>query len=87
MTDGPKITFPCDYPIKVIADGVEGLSDLVLNIASEYDESLTADKLSERQSREGNYRSITIRFRATGEDQLVSLFSDLKKQDVIRMVL
>ena len=87
MTDGPKITFPCDYPIKVIADGVEGLSDLVLNIASEYDDTLTADKLSERQSREGNYRSITIRFRATGEDQLASLFSDLKKQDVIRMVL
>lgn len=87
MTDEPKITFPCDYPIKVIGDGVEGLSDLVLNIASEYDDTLTADKLSERQSREGNYRSITIRFRATGEDQLASLFSALKRQDVIRMVL
>ena len=87
MTDEPKITFPCDYPIKVIGDGVEGLSDLVLNIASEYDDTLTADKLSERRSREGNYRSITIRFHATGEDQLALLFSALKKQDVIRMVL
>ena len=87
MNDGPKITFPCDYPIKVIGDGVVGLSDLVLKIASEYDDTLTADKLSERQSREGNYRSITIRFRATGEDQRALLFSALKKQDVIRMVL
>ena len=87
MNDGPKITFPCDYPIKVIGDGVVGLSDLVLKIASEYDDTLTADKLSERQSREGNYRSITIRFRATGEDQLALLCSALKKQDVIRMVL
>lgn len=87
MTEGPKITFPCDYPIKVIGDSVEGLSELVLNIACEYDDTLTADKLSERESRQGNYRSITIRFRATGEDQLAALFTALKKHDVVRMVL
>tara|TARA_E500000331_G_scaffold157518_1_gene152778 strand:+ start:9602 stop:9865 length:264 start_codon:yes stop_codon:yes gene_type:complete len=87
VTQEPKITFPCDYPIKVIGDGIDGLSDLVLNIASRYDDTLTADKLSERESRQGNYRSITIRFRATGEDQLASLFSALKKHDAVRMVL
>lgn len=83
----PEIEFPCDYPIKVIVEAREVIVEEVLTIAQRHDPDLDMDKLSERPSRKGNYTSITLQFRATGEAQLKNLFEDLKECPAVRMVL
>lgn len=87
MDQTPKIEFPCDYPIKVIAEAHAGLMEEVLTIARRHDPSVALDKVKQRESRNGKYHSITILFWATGEPQLKRLFEDLKLHDAIRMVL
>lgn len=86
-TPPPRIEFPCEYPIKVIAEAELGLVHVVLSIARRHDPTLVMEKLSERMSRNGNYNAITIQFCATGETQLQALFRDLKECEAVRLVL
>ena len=89
MADGeaPKIEFPCDYPIKVIGDAVPGFLDEVVAIVRTYDDSLSHDRITERDSRKGNYRSITLRVHILSEAQLRPMFNELKAVPAVRMVL
>ena len=83
----PKIEFPCDYPIKVIADASHDLVDNVLSVLVKYDASLSLAKVEERPSKKGNYCSVRVEFYATGEVQLKSMFEELKTHTWVRMVL
>jgi len=83
----PSIEFPCEYPIKVIGDADPFFVEQVLRIMVRHDASLGYDKVSERSSRKGNYAALTVRFRATGERQLKQVFEDLKRCQLVRMVL
>ncbi|MBD3648623.1 MAG: DUF493 domain-containing protein [Pseudomonadales bacterium] len=83
----PKIDFPCDYPIKVIGDAHPGFLDEVFEIMRRHDSSLVMEELTTKSSRKGNFDSITVRFHATGEDQLKRVFEDLKECESVRMVL
>ena len=87
MEQTTRIEFPCDYPVKVIAESGEGLLEEVLTIARRHDPSIALDKVKQRPSRHGKYHSITILLWATGEVQLKQLFEDLKQHDAVRMVL
>ena len=83
----PNISFPCDYPIKVVCDTRAGLHEDVYEIVLKHDPSLTTDKVSQRTSRKGNFISISFMLRAVGQEQLEALFDDLKKLEAVRMVL
>lgn len=81
------IEFPCNYPIKVVVDAEEVIFEEVFSIARRHDPELDRSRVTSRPSRNGNYHSITLQFRATGEDQLQRLFEDLKECRAVRMVL
>jgi hypothetical protein len=83
----PVIEFPCEYPIKVIADSHPQLVSQVVSILRRYDANLSLDKLKERPSRDGNYTSVTVFITATGEPQLKALFEEFKTHHWVRMVL
>ena len=83
----PKIEFPCDYPIKVIGEAVPDFLEQVVAIVRTYDDTLTADRLTERDSRKGNYRSITMQVHVVSEAQLQPMFLELKAIAAVRMVL
>ena len=83
--DEPKIEFPCDYPIKVISEHTDSIIEQVETVARKYDPDLKGVELN--QSKQGTYVSVRLAFRATGEEQLQSLFEDLKKLEGVRMVL
>ena len=83
----PKIEFPCDYPIKVIGEAVPDFLEQVVAIVRTYDDTLTADRLPERDSRKGNYRSITMQVHVVSEAQLQPMFLELKAVAAVRMVL
>ena len=83
----PKIEFPCDYPIKVIADNHDEARGLVMDVMQRHAAPLAENCVSERLSREGRFMSMTITITATGVDQLESIHIDLKATGVVKMVL
>ena len=83
----PVIEFPCDYPIKVIADSHTNLVSQVVTILRRYDANLSLARIKERPSKNGNYTAVTVFITATGEPQLKALFEEFKTHPWVRMVL
>jgi uncharacterized protein len=84
----PKIEFPCDdYMIKVIGDYQLGFVDRVLELTQLHAPEVGADKMQVRYSEKGNFCSVTLWIRATGEPQLQSLHQSLRSYAHVRMVL
>ena len=86
-SEGPKIVFPCDYPIKVLGDTRTDFFKRVYDIVSKHDPNITTDRASQRTSRKGNFISISFMMQAQSREQLEALFADLKQLDSVRMVL
>ena len=83
----PRIEFPCDYPIKVLGEVSAGFEDMVVRIMHKYDPEFDPATVAQRDSRNGNYISVRVVIRATGEDQLQALFAELKQTGRVKMVL
>lgn len=86
--EAPKIEFPCpDYPIKVMGDNSSEYREVVLSIMHKHAAGFDMEKVTVRDSRNGNYLSITIFIEATGKAQLQAIFEDLKSHPSTKMVL
>ena len=83
----PRIEFPCDYPIKVLGEVSAGFEDMVVRIMQKHDPEFDPATVAQRDSRNGNYISVRVVIRATGEDQLQALFAELKQTGRVKMVL
>lgn len=87
MTEPPLITYPCDYPIKVVGDVRPNFHDEVFDVVVRHDPSVTTDKVSQRTSRKGNFVSIRFLLVAQSEAHIRALFADLKEIESVRMVI
>ena len=85
--DEPRIEFPCDYPIKVIVQMGPDVVDEIIHAIKKYDAKITRDLIEQNPSKNGNYVSLRYQLWATGKPQLEKLFSDLKQNKAVRMVL
>lgn len=83
----PKIEFPCDYPIKVIADNSAEARASVLEVMARHAGPIGESSVTERLSREGRFMSLTVTIVATGKDQLSRIHVDLKATGVVKMVM
>lgn len=86
-TDAPTIEFPCPYPVKVMGHATGQFEEAVLRVCQRHAPEVDRDCISVRESRAGNYLSVTVTIRATGEQQLQQLFAELKTVDGIKLVL
>jgi len=88
MDEEPLIRFPCDdYPIKVIGTSHDTLVSAVVAIVRAHDEGFEEATVEERASREGNYTSVRLSIRATGEPQLKALHEALMAHPLVKLVL
>lgn len=85
--DPPRIEFPCDYPITVVVDAGIELRTQVFETFALHAPGFDAERVTERSSRNGNYRSLCFVITATGEAQLRTLFESLKARSGVHMVL
>lgn len=85
--DSPTIEFPCDYPIKVVGETGEHFRNHVVSVFECHAPGFDETCIGIRDSRGGNYQSLTITIVATGEPQLQALFEDLKASPLVKMVL
>ena len=82
-----SISFPCDYPIKVLCKNAPGLLNDLVNCVSKHDSSFKESSLSEKLSQKKNYISVSITLRALSENHIKELYLDLKKIDLVKLVL
>lgn len=85
--EAPRIEFPCLYPIKVIGRAEQGFRDQVIAAIERHTGKIDEELIEEQPSRKQNYLSVRVTIAATGEEQLRSLFEDLKAIDSVKMVL
>ncbi|WP_323845217.1 HP0495 family protein [Microbulbifer magnicolonia] len=84
----PKIEFPCeDYMVKVVRDADDQTHEFVLEVMRRHAPGLDEERITLRDSKSGNFTSMTFYIVATGEEQLQALFDELKAHPSVHMVL
>jgi putative lipoic acid-binding regulatory protein len=87
-SDAPeRVSFPCDYPIKVMVRVEDGVRSHVDAIVERHAGPLDLAAVTERPSARGNFLGITYVIRATGQDQIAQLFAALKLCPQVMLVL
>jgi putative lipoic acid-binding regulatory protein len=82
------LTFPCEFPIKIMGKAHEDLKTLVLETlakhAPEFDEAVS---LTIKESKDANYHAITAVIQAQSKAQLDSIYEVLSANDLVLMAL
>jgi len=84
----PRIEFPCDdYPVKIVGENHSAFAEDVIELVRRHAPEITDAHVKVRASNAGNYCSVTISIRATGEVQLRELHETLKGHPLVHLVL
>ena len=87
MVSEPLLTFPTDYPIKVIGRPSDGFRARVHAIVLRHAPALEAERVSERLSSSGNFLSISYTIFAESREQVEALTAELKACDEVMMLI
>ena len=88
MTEETLMEFPCAFALKVMVVADAGINEVMLTLVNEHvEETLSAKEVTERPSRTGKYKSLTITFTATSKAQLDGIYMALSKHPKVRMAL
>ncbi len=71
------LKFPCEFPIKAMGRTTPELEIAVLEIMNRHVPDLGEGAVRTRESRNGNYISITVTIQARSRDQLDAIYMEL----------
>lgn len=71
------LKFPCEFPIKAMGRATPELEIAVLEIMHRHVPDLGEGAVRTRQSRNGNYLSITVTIQARSREQLDAIYMEL----------
>ncbi len=81
------LKFPCDFPIKAMGKSDCNLDVTVVEIVRRHAPDLSEGATHTRDSRQGNYTSVTVVVRATSRAQLDAIYQDLVDHDDVIMAI
>ena len=81
------LEFPCEFPIKVMGRKDVDLHSLVIEIVRKHAPDLDENAITQRDSRQGNYISLTVTVNATSKAQLDRIYLELNASDAVLMTL
>lgn len=81
------LEFPCDFSIKVMGPARVELDLTVVEIVRRHAPDLSESAVTVRDSRNGNYISVTVVVRATSKGQLDSIYRELTAHEHVMMAL
>ncbi len=81
------IEYPCQFPIKVMGERVEGFVHAVTTVAKNFDPEFDASSVELRESSGGKYIGVTITITATSREQLDELYRTLSTHPMVKIVL
>lgn len=85
--DDSLITYPCDFPIKIMGVTQDGFAQTMVDVVLLHDPEFDAEKMEMRPSSKGNYLSLTVTVRATSREQLDNLYRALSSHPMVKVVL
>lgn len=79
------LTFPCRYPVKVMA--VSGARAEILEVVGRHADVTAAADVRSRPSRNGRFEALTVTVAIETRAQLEALYADLNRLDAVKMML
>ena len=71
------LEFPCDYPIKAMGRAEPEFEQAVTEIVARHVDQVPAHAVRTRNSRAGNFVSVTVTVKVTSRAQLEDIYQDL----------
>ncbi len=87
MQTESALTFPCDFPLKIMGRASPDFDTLVVEIVLRHVGELREGAVNVRASSAGSYVSVTVTVQAASQDQLDALYRELSGHERILMVL
>jgi putative lipoic acid-binding regulatory protein len=81
------LTFPCEYPIKVMGLAAEDFDVFVVNIVRNHGATIKEGAVSSRLSKNGQYVSVTVTLTAESRAQLELIYQELSSHQRVLMML
>jgi len=83
----PLLTFPCEFPMKVMGRREDGFAQLVADIVMRHAADFDPATIEMRSSKQGRYLSLTVTINAQSREQLDALYKELSGHPMVIMVL
>ena len=83
----PLLTFPCEFPMKVMGRREDGFAQLVSEIVLRHAPDFDPATIEMRSSKQGRYLSLTVVIQARSREQLDELYKELSGHPMVIMVL
>lgn len=87
MNKETLLTFPCEFPIKVMGRDSETFEAEVIRIVRKHVPDLPTDAVTTRHSGKGNYLAVTVIVPATSKEQLDNIYLELNTHEAVLMIL
>jgi putative lipoic acid-binding regulatory protein len=81
------IVYPCDFPIKVMGQRVDGFVQALTHIATQFDPQFDASTIELRESKGGKYLGVTLTIHVTSRAQLDEIYRTLSTHPMVKVVL
>lgn len=81
------LEFPCSFPIKVMGKSADNFDLLVIEIIRRHVHDINEGAVKTRDSRKGNYVSVTVTIEARSKEQLDNIYMDLTAHERVIMAL
>ena len=86
-TTPSPLTFPTDFPIKIMGRRVDHFARDIVAVVRQHAPDFDPSTLELRASKEGNYLSVTATVHATSREQLDALYRALTSHPLVKVVL
>ena len=81
------LSFPCELPIKVLGRNDAAFREAAWAIVRSHYERIGEDQVTEQQSRQNSYLSLTFVVHAQSREEVDALYRELTASDDIMLVL
>jgi putative lipoic acid-binding regulatory protein len=87
MSEESLLSFPCEFPIKIMGRAGENFEAEVVALVRKYAPDLSEAAITRRPSGKGNYIAITVTVNATSKEQLDNIYLELNAHKSVVMTL
>lgn len=87
MSDESLLTFPCEFPVKIMGKNHHGFHKEVIDILKNHLTDFDDTKFNETESKNNKYCSITVMVNAVSQAHLDGIYYDLSASEWVIMAL
>jgi putative lipoic acid-binding regulatory protein len=87
MAEETLITFPCDFPIKIMGEKHDDFAKTIIGILREHVTDFDATAIELRASSGGKYISMTCTVHVTSKPQLDDIYRALTAHPMVKVAL